>query len=105
MSYPKGMSSTDFGKDVFDYFSFALHNRSIDYKLSKFLSINFNQLITVDDHLEALELLLSVEAHFSSHLSKRKREVDVESPLKVLSFVSDLSKSVPPFIAERRVEN
>jgi hypothetical protein len=25
--------------------------------------------------------------------------------LKVLSFVSDLSKSVPPFIAERRVEN
>jgi len=92
-------------QDLSNFFWAALDNKSIQVKMGKFLNLNFSKFTSLDEHLEALELLLSIEAHFSAHLQKSKRNVDVESPLRVLSYVTDLAKSVPPFVKDRKVEN
>jgi len=93
-------------KDLYDFFSMALCNKDVSRKIIEWYSIDIRKLKTLDEFLNAILLYQSIVAHFSSHLDpKDSFEFDKESPLKVLSYLTDLSKSVPDFVKQRQVND
>jgi len=97
---------SDIRKDIYDFFAFALCNRSTDAKLIKWYDVDIRKLRTLDEFLDAVMLYQSIVAHFSAHLDpKVRREFDIESPLKVLTYLTDLSKTVPDFVKYRSVDS
>jgi hypothetical protein len=97
---------SDIRKDIYDFFAFALCNKTADAMLTRWYDLDIRRLRTLDEFLEAVMLYQSIVAHFSAHLDpKVKREMDIESPLKVLTYLTDLSKSVPDFVKHRSVDS
>lgn len=92
-------------KDLYDYFAFALCNKTVDEKLCRWYDLDIRRLRTLDEFLEAIMLYQSIVAHFSAHLDSKDSKELKESPLKVLTYLTDLSKKVPDFVKFRSVDS
>nr|UPW42258.1 MAG: putative RNA dependent RNA polymerase [Yunnan mito-like virus 54] len=90
-------------KDLHDFFTMGFVNKSLRRDLKDWYSLDLRHLRTLDDHVSALQLYKSIVAHFEPVRSDTDRKFDVESPLKVLTYIQDISKSLPDF-AKRQMK-
>jgi superfamily I DNA/RNA helicase len=56
----------------------------------------------LDELLDAIQLYEDIESHFKAHFLDKKPELKlgVDSPLRILKHLTDLSKRVPPFVRD-----
>jgi len=93
-------------KDLFDFFTACMVNRTVQQKLNEWHDIDIRRLDSLEEYIHAIMLYQSIVAHFSAHLGPKKAKVfKEESPLKVLTYISDLSKSVPDFVKRKSVNS
>lgn len=91
----KTVISDSLKQDLSDFFSMALVNNSIDAKIGKFRAINPHGIRSIDELIEALELYDGIRSHFESHLLDKKKDFEVDSPLKILGYLKDITKTMP----------
>jgi hypothetical protein len=89
-------------RDLFDFFTMGMLTKEINLKLKDWVEVDARSFKTIDDAIKAIQLYDDIESHYTSHFLDKKRVAKFghESPLRVLGYLQDLSKKVPPFVRD-----
>lgn len=96
---------------VLEPFTQLFWNSKLRHLVVRWNDINIRRLSTIDEMVEALEIADAISSHFSAHLKDEKiskaeklRGLTDDSPLRILKYVVDLAKVVPPFVKSKHFQ-